>query len=328
MARGKKKEEGSQTQSGRDLHQHLHALGIPRVQREGPFTTISYPVAHLSRAVDRWLLGVLPGTRACGHSEIPGQRSATPTSASTQAACLVPLLEVSGMMRGNGALSTLPAELGIAVGRTGQPPLPPALPAPSLAGGRQLCGCSAHLPPPESPALKLPGCGQPRCHGNCILHPCRSLHLKAIGENRGTGKTEEGEKTVAWLRIPPSLPSPPLLAAPHTGNAAARACSRAPGGTASCQRPPGPTLTTWRPLALSVEGGTKLIKISLTAQPQIILTHAGSCQNSDLGAEVKGQEEGKGTNLQPRPTGMGRAHRRPCSLSWETCLCALLTEQQ
>lgn len=125
-----------------------------------------------------------------------------------------------------------------------------------------------------------------------------------------------------WPGRAPLLPCP--VPPPH----GTRACSQAPGGTAHAKGQPGPTLTTWRPLALSVEGGTKLIKISLTAQPQLILTHAGSCQNSDLGAEEKEQEGGKGTNLQPRPTGMGRAHRCPRGLSWETCPCALLTEQQ
>lgn len=135
------------------------------------------------------------------------------------------------MVRGSRALSTLPAKLGIRVGSTRQPPLPPALPAPSLAGGRQLCGCFVHLLPPESPALKLPGCGQPCCHGNCILHPCRRLHLKAIGENRGTGETEEGEKTVAWLHSPPSSQHP------IQGMPAAQACHQAPGGAASYPSP-------------------------------------------------------------------------------------------
>lgn len=100
----------------------------------------------------------------------------------------------------------------------GNHPVPPALPSPLLAGGRQLCGCSAHLPPPESPALKLPGCGQPCCHGNCILHPCHRLHLKAIGENRGTGETEDGEKTVAWLHSASFPAQPSLLTASHTGS--------------------------------------------------------------------------------------------------------------
>lgn len=72
----------------------------------------------------------------------------------------------------------------------------------------------------------------------------------------------------------------------------------------------------------------ELIKISLTAQPQIILTHAGSCQNSDSG----GRREGAGRKQRYKlPT---QAHRHgtglqcPCSLSWETPLCALLTEEQ
>lgn len=116
----------------------------------------------------------------------------TPTLTNTQATCLAFLLEVTGMIRGYSALSTLSSRPGIRVGRTRQSPLPPALPAPSLAGGRLYCGCSAHLPPPESPALKVPGCGQPRCHGNYILYPCHRLHLKAIRENRGTGEREEG----------------------------------------------------------------------------------------------------------------------------------------
>lgn len=100
----------------------------------------------------------------------------------------------------------------------GSHPVPPALPAPSLAGRRQLCGCSPHLPPPESPALKLPGCGQPCCHGNYILHPFHSLHLKAIRENRGTGETEDEEKTVAWLYNPSFSAHPYPLAASYTGS--------------------------------------------------------------------------------------------------------------
>lgn len=131
------------------------------------------------------------------------------------------------MLRGTSVLSALLSEPGARVARARQPPLPPALPSPSLAGRRQLCGCSAHLPPPESRALKLPGCGQPCCHGNCILHPYRRLHLKAIGENRGTRETEEGEKTVAWPHgpsLPPSLPSPPSSQHPVQDAPTAPAC--------------------------------------------------------------------------------------------------------
>ena len=151
-------------------------------------------------------------------------------------------------MRGISAPSALSLRLGIGGGGGGstkQPPLPPALPAPSLAGGRQLCGCSAHLPPPESLALKLPGCGQPCCHGNCILHPCRRLHLKAIRENRGTGETEEGEKTGLGL-AGPSFPAQCslLIAFPHR-QPASQACPQAPGGAASYHTQPIPTPATW-----------------------------------------------------------------------------------
>lgn len=136
------------------------------------------------------------------------------------------------------------------MGSTRQPPLPPALPAPSLAGGRQLCGCSAHLPPPESPALKLPGCGQPRCHGNCILHPCRRLHLKAIGENRGTGETEEREKT--GLATQPFLPclALPSYSIPHRDCQPPKPALRPLEGQPPTQAQPGPTPTTWGPLEL------------------------------------------------------------------------------
>lgn len=145
--------------------------------------------------------------------------------------------------------------------------------------------------------------------------------------SKPSGRTEEQgkqtrERKLCGLAAHPSFPAQsPLLTAPEPA-------PRPLAGQPHAKGQPGPALTTWRPLALSVEGGTKLIKISLTAQPQLILTHAGSCQNSDLGAEEKEQEGGKGTNLQPRPTGMGRAHRCPRGLSWETCPCALLTEQQ
>lgn len=159
---------------------------------------------------------MFPGTRTCDHQDTLGTVEPYPNPC--QHSSHLPeasLVEVTGMIRGSSPLFTLSSRLGIRVGSTRQPPLPPALPAPSLAGGRQLCGCSAHLPPPESPALKLPGCGQPRCHGNCILHPCRRLHLKAIGENRGTGETEEREKTgLATQPFLPCLALPPCYI-PH-----------------------------------------------------------------------------------------------------------------
>lgn len=97
---------------------------------------------------------------------------------------------------------------------------------------------------PESPALKLPGCGQPCYHGNCILHPCHCLHLKAIRENRGTGETEEGEETVAWLHSP-SFPGSSQL--PTQGASATQASPLVPGGAASHPAPPSPAPTTWRP---------------------------------------------------------------------------------
>ena len=154
-------------------------------------------------------------------------------------------------------------------GSAKQPPLPPALPAPSLAGGRQLCGCSAHLPPPESLALKLPGCGQPCCHGNCILHPCRRLHLKAIRENRGTGETEEGEKTGLGLAGPSFPAQCSLLTASHTDcqlpKPVPRPLEGQPHTTPSpfLPLPPGGGGT----MALLLERVMELIKISLTAQP-------------------------------------------------------------
>lgn len=177
-----------------------------------------------------------------------------PNPVNTQATHLASLLEVTGMITAI-VLSTLCSKPGIRVGSTRQAPLPPALPAPSLAGGRQLCGCSAHLPPPESPALKLPGYGQPRCHGNYILHPCRRLHLKAIGENRGTEETEEGEKTVAWLHSPSFSAQSSLLTLSHTGSASCPSLSPKPlEGQLHTRAQPGPTPATWGPLALPVEG--------------------------------------------------------------------------
>lgn len=168
---------------------------------------ISYLVAHLSRAVDSWLLGMLPGTRACAHLETPRTMELQPNPCQHSSLPIFPSGSNEGDKR-RSALSTLLSKLGTRVGSTRQPPLPPALPAPSLAGGRQLCGCSAHLPPPESRALKLPGCGQPCCHGNCILHPCRRLHLKAIGRTEEQG---DGRERKLWpdYTAPPSLPSPP-----------------------------------------------------------------------------------------------------------------------
>lgn len=152
------------------------------------------------------------------------------------------------------------------MGSTRQPPLPPALPVPSLAGGRQLCGCSAHLPPPESPALKLPGCGQPCCHGNCILHPCRRLHLKPIGENRETGETEEGKKTVAWLHSPSFPAQSSLPTASYTGSTSCPRLPLGPWRDSLIPKPssilPPPPGDPWNSL---LEGGAELIKISLTA---------------------------------------------------------------
>lgn len=133
------------------------------------------------RGCRHWLLGMPLEPEPVLTQKLQGQWG--PPPAYTRA-YLASLQEVTGMLRGKSALPTLLSKLGARVGSARQPPLPPALPAPSLAGRRQLCGCSAHLPPPESRALKLPGCGQPCCHGNCILHPCRRLHLKATGENR------------------------------------------------------------------------------------------------------------------------------------------------
>ena len=190
-----------------------HALGIQRVQKEAAKWPSEQQTTwrSVSQGWRQLALGDACRNRGCGHPEILGT-----ALANTQATCRAFLLQVTGMIRGISALSAPSLRLGIRVGSTKQPPLLPALPAPSLAGGRQRCGCSAHLPPPESPALKLPGCGQPCCHGNCILHPCCRLHLKAIRKNRGTGETEEGEKTGLGIAGPSFPAQRSLLTASHT----------------------------------------------------------------------------------------------------------------
>lgn len=223
-----------------------------------------------------------------------GQWNPTPTLVNTQTTCVASLLEVTGMIRESSPFFSLPSRLGIRVGSTRQPPLPPALPAPSLAGERQLCGCFAHLPPPESPALKLPGCGQPRCHGNCILHPCRRLHLKAIGENRGTGETEERERELAWLHSPSFPVQLSLLTASHTRSAS---CPCLPPGPWRGSLPPKPSLVLppppGGPWPSLVEGDRELIKNLTDGSAS---NHFNTCQvlsKFRLGAKERSRRKAK-----------------------------------
>lgn len=83
------------------------------------------------------------------------------------------------------APSTLSSRLGIRVGSTRQPPCATCSASPLI--GRQLCGCSAHLPPPESPALKLPGCGQPVTMETASSILAIAFISKPSGEQRERG---------------------------------------------------------------------------------------------------------------------------------------------
>lgn len=151
--------------------------------------------------------------------------------------------------------------------------------------------------------------------------------------SKPSGRTEEQRRQKRERKLwpgytaLPSLPSPPSSHYPTRGAPAAQACPPSPWRGSFIPEPsrvlPLPPGGPWPSL---LKGSTELIKITLMAQPQIILTHAGSCQNSDSGAEEKGQEEGKGMNFQSRPIGRGGAYSCPCSLSWETPLQALPTE--
>lgn len=137
-ARGKQREKGPRTQSGHGLPQQPHALGIQRVHGE----CLS---GHQSPG--GLAFGDAPGACACAHPETP--RIVEPYPCLHSSLLSFPSGS-NGELRGKSALSTLLSKLGTRVGSARQPPLPPALPSPSLAGRRQLCGCSAHLPPPES----------------------------------------------------------------------------------------------------------------------------------------------------------------------------------
>lgn len=259
---------------------------------------------------------MLPGSRTCDHQEIPG--IVEPYPSPYQQSSHLPkasLLEVTGIIGGSSPLFPLSSRLGIRVGRTRQPPLPPALPAPSLAGGRQLCHCSAQLPPPESPALKLPGCGQPRYHGNCILHPCRRLHLKAIGENRGTGETEEREKTgLATQPFLPCLALPPC-SIPHRECQLPKPAPRPLQKQPPTQAQPRPTPTTWGPRPSPVEGGMELIKNLIDS---LASNHFNTCRvlsKFRLRGKGEEQEEGRSANLQLRPTGKKGVYSCLCGLA-------------
>lgn len=85
------------------------------------------------------------------------------------------------------------------VGSTRQPPCATCSASPLIGrreGALRLLCASASSGEPSSEVAWL---WTARCHGNCILHPSRRLHLRAIGENRGTREIGKGEKTVAWL---------------------------------------------------------------------------------------------------------------------------------
>lgn len=151
------------------------------------------------------------------------------------------------------------------MGSTRQPPCATCSASPLI--GRQLCGCSAHLPPPESPALKLPGCGQPVTMETASSILAIAFISKPSGEQR-----EGGDRGWRANCGPASVPCPPL---PLRSLLHREQSTNCPG-----------LLQTWPSL---LEGSMKLIKIPLPAQPQIIITRSGSCQNSDSGAEEKGQ---------------------------------------
>lgn len=98
---------------------------------------------------------------------------------------------------------------------------------------------------------------------------------------------------MAWLHRLPCPTQSSLLTASRTGIASCPSLSPAPWSGNLYPTSPPSYPDTWGPL---VEGGMELIKM---AQPQIILTPAGSYQNPDW-AE-KGRKEAKKQTCHPGP---------------------------
>lgn len=147
------------------------------------------------------------------------------------------------------ALSTLPfpCRQGTRMGSTRQPPCATCSAAPSLAGGRELCGCSAHLPPPESPALKLPGCGQPVTMETASSILAIAFISKPSGRTEEQGSQRRERKLWPGYTAFPALPNPLSSRHPAQGSPAAQACPLPPGVATSIQLHPRPTLTPGGP---------------------------------------------------------------------------------
>lgn len=113
-------------------------------------------------------------------------------------------------------------------------------------------------------------------------------------------KGDRGGRENCGLATQPLLPCPalPPHSIPVQEAPTAQTCPRPLEGQPHTQAQPPPG-DPWHSL---LAGGAKLTETSLTAQPQVILTHAGPVK-----IQTQGLEEGKGTNFQPRPTGKGRA---------------------
>ena len=218
-----------------------HALDIQRVQKEAAKWPSEQQTTwrSVSQGWRQLALGDACRNRGCGHPEILGT-----ALANTQATCRAFLLQVTGMIRGISALSAPSLRLGIRVGSTKQPPLPPALPA--LIGRREaalwlFCASASSGEPGSEVAWLWTALLPWKLHPPSLLSPSSQSHPQ---EQRNRGDRGGRENWPGDSR--PFLPCPafPPHSIPHRVPAA-QACPQAPGGAASYRTQPIPTPATW-----------------------------------------------------------------------------------
>lgn len=147
-----------------------------------------------------------------------------------------------------------------------------------------------------------------KLHPPSLPSPSSQSHW---GEQRNRGD-RGGRENWPGHTAPPSLPSPPSSQHPTQD---APTAQPAPGLWRGSLTPQPPT--PWRPRHSLLAGGAELTETSLTAQPQVTLTHAGP-----VNIQTQGLEEGKGTNFQPSPqarVGLRNVPRPLCPLSSSEC---------
>lgn len=119
----------------------------------------------------------------------------------------------------------LSLRLGIRVGSTKQPPLPPALPAPHWQAEAALW-LFCDLPPPGEPCLVA--WLWTAQHMETAPSILAVAFISKLSENRGTGETEEGERPFVWGW--PGLPALPSVPSPHSTPHRSASCpSLSPG---------------------------------------------------------------------------------------------------